>query len=235
MITKKDYIIALVAGLLTGTLLLFISFKLRINFSYKIPIFFILIPLVFVFGVWFGKFLGHWIPFFTQFGKFAVVGLLSAAIDFSVLNIVSAATGITAGITVGWVNIPGFIVATINGYLWNKLWVFKNIQTPDFASKISSSSSQHVSELYSAMSPEILSAKSRLFKDFPKFISVTTIGLLINSGLMILVTTYIKIPHLWFTISAVGWLNIAKIGATATVMVWNFLGYKFFAFKNGKR
>ena len=68
--------------------------------------------------------MSRWFPFFVQFGKFAVVGFLGAAIDFSVLNAVSYATGITAGLTLGWINAPGFLLAVTNNYFWNKLWVF---------------------------------------------------------------------------------------------------------------
>ena len=197
MITKKDYFIGALVGLCTGILVLFIFGRLAINFPYQHAVLLIGIPVLWALGVWLGKFLSQWFSFFAQFGKFATVGFLSSAIDFAILNIVSAATGITAGLVIGWVNIPGFLVATINGYLWNKLWVFS-------------------------------SAKEGLFKDFPKFLMVTIIGLLINSGIIILLTTHITPP---LALDAQRWLNVAKIAATTVALIWNFIGYKLIAFR----
>ncbi len=207
MITKKDYLIGAIVGLCTGLLAAFVFEHLHVDFPYQTPILVIGIPILWALGVWLGKFLSRWFPFFAQFGKFAAVGFLSSAVDFSILNIVSAATGVTAGIVVGWVNVPGFLVATVNGYLWNKLWVF-NSRNP-------------VSETSSA--------RLRLFDNFARFLVVTVIGLLINSGVIVVLTTYLA-PPVWLTMSAIEWLNIAKIIATAVALVWNFIGYRYFAF-----
>src|SRR3989344_1045412 len=98
MVQKKDYLIGALAGLLTGVLVLKIFYFLEIYFKFQELFFFVLIPLLWALGVWFGGFLGKRIPFFSQFGKFVVVGFLGAAIDFSILNSVSYATGITAGL-----------------------------------------------------------------------------------------------------------------------------------------
>ncbi len=222
----KDYLIGAIVGIFTGILAIFIFGFLNIKIPYQIFALLIAPPIIFSFGIWFGKFLGRWMPFFDQLGKFAVVGFLSTAIDFSILNIVSSATGITAGTTVGWVNVPGFLAATINGYLWNKLWVFR-AKSRNFGDEISGLVAKYNSDDRDE-NEEISDTKFRLFNDFPKFISVTAIGLLINSSLIILLTTYFKIP---FGLSAVGWLNVAKVLATLVAMIWNFLGYKFFAFK----
>ena len=206
MITKKDYFIGSVVGLCTGLLAAFIFRHLQIYFPYQMPVLIIGIPMLWAMGVWLGKFLSRWIPFFAQFGKFATVGFLSSAIDFSILNMVSAATGVTAGIIVGWVNVPGFIVATVNGYLWNKLWVFG------------------------------AQDGRGVFHSFPKFLAVTIVGLLINSGIIILLTSYN--PTAAFPLSsqrgftAAEWLNIAKVIATALALIWNFIGYKLIAFRS---
>lgn len=197
-ITGRDYMIAALVGFLTGVC----AIPTFVNIGWgtsPMRIFLIFgIPLLWVFGVWFGGFLSRWLPFMAQFGKFAAVGFLSAAIDFGVLNILSSATGVTSGFVIGGVNIPGFSVAVVNGYLWNKLWVFKD------------------------RDPE------GLFHDFPKFLAVTGVGLTINSGVVVFVTSFVQ------PLSGVrpeAWLNIAKVGANAFVLVWNFLGYKFFVFK----
>ena len=131
---------------------------------------------------------------------------MSAAIDFAVLNYVSYLTGITAGIVIGWVNVPGFLFAVINGYFWNKLWVFK-LTTSDVDSNLSTSD-------------------VNIFADFPKFFAVTIGGLIINSVLIIVLTSYISLP-----IKPTLWLNIAKFLANAAVLLWNFTGFKFIVFK----
>ena len=161
----------------------------------------VLIPILWAAGVWFGDFLGARVkPFFSQFGRYAAAGFLSTAIDFSVLNFTSYLSGITAGVIVGWVNAPGFLFAVVNGYLWNKLWVFKDYD------------------------------KEGLFHDFPKFFVVGIGGLIINSVLIIALTTYAPVS----IIAAVGpskWLNVAKFIANIAVLIWNFLGFKFIVFK----
>lgn len=196
-ITKKDYILGALIGLLTGVLSLQIFSFLKIDFKFQKEILLLGIPIVFAFGVWLGKFLGNWIPFFSQFGKFAAVGFLGAAIDFSILNAVSFSTGVTAGITLGWINLPGFLAAVLNNYLWNKLWVFKK-------------------------------TGGKLFGDFTKFFGVTIAGLIINSATIIILTS------VSFGFEARIWLNISKIIANAVAMIWNFIGYRVFAFRKNE-
>lgn len=192
-ITKKDYLLGAVIGFFTGILALRVFSLLEIDFKFQKEILLFLVPILWASGVWLGGFLGKWILFFNQFGKFAVVGFLSSAIDFSVLNFVSLTTGISAGLFVGWINIPGFLVATLNGYLWNKYWVFKKF--------------------------------GKMFDNFPKFLAVTIIGLAINSG------TIIALTSISFGFNGQIWLNISKVAANAAALIWNFIGYKFFAFK----
>lgn len=212
MITQKDYWIGAIIGFFTGVLALVMAFYLEISFSYKELFFLAGIPALFAFGVWLGKFLSKWFPFFEQFGKYVTAGFLSTLIDFTTLNAVSALTGVTAGIVIGWVNVPGFVIAVFNGYLWNKLWVFRS---PELASENSF-------------------ASSGLFSDFPKFFAVTVGGLILNSVSIIIITTYVPVP---LGFSPQRWLNIAKVLASILVIIWNFTGFKFFVFsaKGGKK
>lgn len=76
-------------------------------------------------GIWVVYFFARKLPALAQFGRFFVVGALNTVIDFGILNLLSRSTGIAAGFLLGGVNIPGFLVAVVNSYFWNKLWVFK--------------------------------------------------------------------------------------------------------------
>ncbi len=197
--SNKDVLVGAVAGFFLGLLLLSIAYNLKIYFPYQGTLLVVGVPLIWAIGIGISQFLARYIPFFNQLGKFVAAGVLNTALDFSVLNFVSRATGITAGVVVGWVNVPGFVIAVINGYLWQRLWVFPR-----------------------------LDAERHIFIDFPKFLVITIGGLLINSWVIILVTTYLPIPE---TVREEVWLNVAKVIATAFTLVWNFSGYKFVVFR----
>lgn len=65
-------------------------------------------------------------------------------------------------------------------------------------------------------------------EQFLQFLAVTLIGLLINGGIVYMITTWLS-PM--FGLSAIAWANVAKVVATAVSLVWNFIGYKFIVFK----
>jgi len=64
--------------------------------------------------------------------------------------------------------------------------------------------------------------------NFFVFVAVTGIGLLINTGVLIGITTFVS-PQ--FGMSPTLWANFAKAFATGFSMVWNFTGYKLIVFK----
>lgn len=203
MITKKDYYIGAVAGFLTAVFLLPVLYNLKsLNAMTGIAVF-ICIPVLWAFGVWLGKFLGRWLKFFNQFGKYVAVGFLNTSVNFGILNILSIVTGTTEGISLGGISVPGFLLAATNSYFWNKFWVFKDT---------------------SGLNETIL-------KDLPKFALVTLFGALLNSAMIVYLTTYMD-PL--FGMDKNAWLNAANAAASATVLLWNFLGYKFFAFSADK-
>lgn len=62
-----------------------------------------------------------------------------------------------------------------------------------------------------------------------KFLSISLIGLGINSSFVYGITTFIAPP-----LPQIGpaiWENLAKAVATGVSLIWNFTGYKFFVFK----
>ncbi len=65
-------------------------------------------------------------------------------------------------------------------------------------------------------------------KQFIEFIIVSVIGILINTAIVYLATTFAQ-PFAGF--SEAQWLNVSKVFATFLSLVWNFIGYKFIVFK----
>lgn len=62
-----------------------------------------------------------------------------------------------------------------------------------------------------------------------KFLSVSLVGLVINSGIVYGISTFIMSP-----LPQIGpalWENFAKVVATGVSLIWNFIGYKLFVFK----
>lgn len=197
MLTTIDYAIAALVGFLVGLL----AIPTVLNVGVREALLVALLPWVFAplfaLGVWLGGVLGRRFAPFTQFGKFVAVGSLNTALDFAILNLLSAASGVTAGFLVGGVNVPGFLIAVTNSYFWNKYWVFRQ------------------------------SASGTFTHDFPRFFGVTLVGLLVNSGIVVAMTTLILSPFE----DPTRWLNIAKVFATLISLVWNFAGYRLFVFR----
>ncbi len=65
-------------------------------------------------------------------------------------------------------------------------------------------------------------------KQFVEFLVVSTGGIILNTAIIYGLTTLIQ-PM--FGLSVKLWANFAKAAATAVVLGWNFIGYKFFVFK----
>jgi putative flippase GtrA len=62
-----------------------------------------------------------------------------------------------------------------------------------------------------------------------QFLTVSLIGLAINSGIVYLISTHIS-PMFGFSPGL--WVNLAKVAATGASLIWNFVGYKFLVFKD---
>lgn len=194
---KIDYAIAGLIGFFAGMF----AIPVLYNIGIRDPFILLAFPWVVSTGALAGMLvagvLGRKFPFFIQFAKFVVVGLSNTAIDFGVLNIISLVTGVTGGFVIGGVNIPGVALALTNAYFWNKFWVFGHRDN-----------------------------KGALH-DLPTFLLVSGLGIVGNSSIVILATSY---PAVSF--DATVWLNLAKVFATAFSFVWNFFGYKFIVFKS---
>jgi len=99
-----------------------------------------------------------------QFIKFALIGALNTGVDFGILNALSYATGIYAGVGLIPLNAVSFGVALINSYVLNKYWTFQ-------AGRGGVSGAE-----------------------FGKFLFVSLVGLGINTGVLTLITGLVEPP-----------------------------------------
>lgn len=200
-VKKKDFLMAVIAGFFTSLFLLPTLKNVKLpGISYISYLLIIGLPILWMLALIVGRFLSRWLSWIYQFVKFCILGFLNTAIDFGVLNLLSLYTGLTSGFIIGGVNVPGFIIAATNSYFWNKFWVFAK---------------------------EKKEGEKTDYSDILTFILVIVSGMIVNSGAMILISTYV---HPFFGLSPERWLNISKVIATVISLVWNFLGFKFFVF-----
>ncbi len=138
-------------------------------------------------------------PKLVQFVKFGLVGVMNTVVDFAVLNLMSWMTGIKSGGEIFVINSVSTFVAILNSYFFNKYWTFKAKDT-----------------------------NTKKGVEFVQFLVVSLVGVVINGGIVYLVTTFVD-P--WFGLSETLWLNAGKIAATIISLVWNYIGYKLWVFK----
>jgi len=133
-----------------------------------------------------------------QFLRFVVVGIINTATDYVILFALSKITGVTRGNGIIPLNMISFSCAVIMSYYLHKHWSFADKEGHEQGRK------------------------------FTRFLAVSLVALLINTGIVRLITTDI---HPLFQLSPSLWLLAAKAVGTGVVMVWNFIGYKIFVFK----
>lgn len=125
-LTKKDLSYALVTGCYTGLIAWLVTswlhFQSLFGFSYAWLM--LLLPLLWLAGVWLGYLLGHWLTFFNQFGKYAAIGFTNFAVDLGALNVLIFFTGVTGGRQFVWVRGTAAVLAVVHSFFWNRYWVF---------------------------------------------------------------------------------------------------------------
>ncbi len=201
MVTKKDYFLVSIIGILFGLFSLPILKNIKLfsaGVSAGKAILIVFGLFIFAnFALWIASFLARWVPVLLQVAKFAAIGALNTFLDLGVLNILILFTGIAAGSQYSLFKGISFAVATINSYFWNKYWTF---------------GSQGVASA----------------KEFVQFFAVSIIGLGFNLGAASLIVNYFGVPA---GISPELWANVGAVSATLVSLVWNFVGYKVVVFK----
>lgn len=124
--TKRDLFFCLGAGLIDGLVIWRIFNYVGVPEIHGIPwgALALVLPLLWILGVLLGYFLGQWLEFFNEFGRFAVIGFTNAGVDFGVFNIMLAVTGYTQGLGYSIIKTGSFFVALICSYILNKFWTF---------------------------------------------------------------------------------------------------------------
>lgn len=136
----------------------------------------------------------------VRFLKFSVVGAFGAVVDFTLLNLMkSVFEHVSLG--VGWssvvpphqiqevaANIISFSAAVLSNFTWNRLWTF----------------------------PE--SRKRPLGTQLLQFSAVNVLGLVINTGVLLVMDRYV-FQH-FFSVRMS--MNLAKAFAIGVVLFWNF-------------
>ncbi len=138
IVSQKDVVSAVFTGLTTGLIgwrvLAFLDHLLPLGID---PIVLVLVvPVAWVLGVQLGYVLGMVFKPFTQFGRFACIGFANAAVDFGVLYLLIAKSGVAAGTAYATFKAASFAVATVHSYLWNKYWTFEATRTAGGRSEV---------------------------------------------------------------------------------------------------
>lgn len=63
-------------------------------------------------------------PVLLQLARFVAIGVLNYSLDTIIFNLISKYFGIEHGGQLGLVNVPGFVAAVIQSYVWNHFWTF---------------------------------------------------------------------------------------------------------------
>lgn len=124
--TTKDFWASTLTGLITGFSAWQIAFFLGVRpvMNLSFAWFLVVVPVCWILGVNLGYFLGRFLPFFNQFGRFAAVGFTNAAVDFGILYLLIAISDVASGGFYVAFKALSFVAAAIHSYFWNKFWVF---------------------------------------------------------------------------------------------------------------
>lgn len=200
-ITKKDYLIVGIIGILFGLLLIPVLKNIQLSFFQVNLVNSILLVIVFaifaVVALWVSSLLAKIIPVFLQVAKFAAVGGLNTLLNLGVLNLLIYIFSIAKGLPYSIFIAIAFIIANFNSYFWNKYWTFG-------------------------------SKEEAGVKEFGQFFVVSLVGFGINVGVASLIVNVIGSVG---GISDARWANVGALSATVVSLVWNFVGYKFIVFK----
>lgn len=207
-ITKKDLILAILAGELAAWLSFSILKNLKvfdmlaergigaIGFS----VFWILfVPAGALVGLSFFYFLAKYkdrIGFF-ELGKYGIIGVLNTFLNAGVYNLLIFATDIASGITLDIFFVVAFAITVTNSFLWNKFWAFAEKEMENVKTEAA------------------------------KFFSISAVVASINAVILHTIVNIIGAP---VGIEPKVWANVALGFTIITAFLGNFFSYKYIVF-----
>lgn len=211
--TRKDLFFSIVTGFYTGLIAWRILVFLEQPSMMGFPLVWLMVvvPVLWILGVNLGYFLGKWFNFFNQFGRFAAIGFTNAAVDFGVLNVLIAWSGIASGILYAVFKTISFLISVTHSYFWNRYWVFsaEGGSSPKDRQAVSGGESDYKNEFF-------------------KFIFVYIIAWAINVGTATGVVSFID-PM--FGVNQNIWANIGAVAGSAIALAFSFVGVRSVVFK----
>lgn len=123
---KYDLLFCIITGVIAGLIAHRILEYLGLKNLFGLSTWWLLaaVPILWIFGVLFGYMLAKTGPGWSQFSKFAVIGFTNASVDYGMLYLLIAYSGIASGFWYGVFKAVSFLVATSHSFFWNKFWVF---------------------------------------------------------------------------------------------------------------
>lgn len=133
---KKDILITILVGIFTALVWIGVFIRLgtfeELGFGWAVWSFVVLVPVVYIAGLYLGSWLSRRWKFFESFAKYVMVGFLNTGIDFVLFNFLMFVTGNERpGLGLSLFKAASFTVAVVNSYFWNKYWAFKSSATTD--------------------------------------------------------------------------------------------------------
>lgn len=218
---KKDLIIALIIGEILAWLILILAKQilptgLYTNFRLFIitlPIYF---PILSAVSLYLAYLINKKITFIYQVAKFALIGGLNTLIDWGILALLILTFEQRLQIQSSQALVK-ILFITITFYTLYKAISFMVATVNSY--------------LWNKFWTFTRKTKEQASKELAQFFVVSIVGFLINVGIASWV--FIKILPIG-GLNSSQWGILAAVIATATSMIWNFLGYKFIVFDSKK-
>lgn len=195
-------------------------------------------------------------PVVFQVLRFAAIGGLNTAFDILIYNFLSKSFGVSAGWTLGLINLVGFSAAVVQSYFWNRSWAFsaaelggvlKRLVRVALVGGLGAAGLLAVVVASSAYAPAyvyLISLVSFLLLQLAlwhSFSFAPAEGRTTNQFILFLVVSVIGalinsvavslLSQTVFLENADLNKNLAKAVATVISLVWNFVGYKLLVFR----
>ena len=167
LLSRKDVASSIITGVITG----FVAWRIFVFLEdpgilgFSLAWLMLILPVVWMVVVWLGHAFGRLVPFFSQFGRFVVIGLANSSVDFGILYSLIALSGVARGPLFPVFKSVSFLFGMVHSYLWNKYWTFESIDSRGG------------------------------FMEFFRFFGTSVFSWLINVGVAYLVVDFVGGPH----------------------------------------